>query len=136
MIARRSRFLLLLSVTSAAVTLTVGIALLWPRNAITPENASKIHSGMTLAEVEVILGGPQRDEATGDLEQARSDRSGDSFWLFSRGRGQPHYQAWVTDSFVIHVTFDEDMRVTGSRVLAVQRSAESPLKRLRRLFAL
>src|SRR5260370_35995153 len=42
-----------------------GVWLLWPRSAITRENAAKIHVGMTLAEAEAILGGPERDESTG-----------------------------------------------------------------------
>src|SRR5262245_10142275 len=41
--------------------------LLWPRTAITRENGEKIHEGMTQAEVEAILGGPARDEASGPL---------------------------------------------------------------------
>src|SRR3954465_7795793 len=41
--------------------------LLSPRTAITQENAARIPAGMTLAEVEAILGGAGRDESTGLL---------------------------------------------------------------------
>jgi hypothetical protein len=39
--------------------------LLWPRTAITRENAVLIRQGMTVPEVEAILVGPARDETTG-----------------------------------------------------------------------
>jgi hypothetical protein len=61
---KRKHRLLLLSLP-ALVALTVGAWLLWPRSAITRENAEKIQSGMTPAEVEAILGGPPRDESRG-----------------------------------------------------------------------
>jgi hypothetical protein len=53
----RRRFLFL-SLAAAVVALAIGVWLLWPRTAITRENAEKIRLGMTLAEVEAILGGP------------------------------------------------------------------------------
>jgi outer membrane protein assembly factor BamE (lipoprotein component of BamABCDE complex) len=59
------RRLLLFALIAVAVVLAVGVWLLWPRTAITRENAAKIQAGMTLAEVEAILGGPARDEMTG-----------------------------------------------------------------------
>jgi len=42
-----------------------GCVVLWPPTAITPENAAKIEKGMTLTDVETILGGPARDESAG-----------------------------------------------------------------------
>jgi hypothetical protein len=56
------RRLLILAVAGTVVMLAVGAWLFWPRTAITRENAAKIQRGMTLAEVEAILGGPARDE--------------------------------------------------------------------------
>jgi hypothetical protein len=41
---------------------------LWPRTAITRENAAKIQAGMTLPEVAALLGGPARDEGMGVAE--------------------------------------------------------------------
>jgi hypothetical protein len=52
-----------LAVLGTAVALAVGLWWVWPRTAITRENAERIREGMTLAEVEAILGGPARDEA-------------------------------------------------------------------------
>jgi hypothetical protein len=50
---------LLLFALPIAVVLALAIAWgLWPRTAITAENATRIQPGMTLAEVEEILGGP------------------------------------------------------------------------------
>ncbi len=60
----RSRRLLLLAVVAVAMALASGTWLLWPRTAITRENAAKIKEGMTLAEVEAILGGPARHDTT------------------------------------------------------------------------
>jgi hypothetical protein len=59
---RPHRFLFL---SIAAIAVAVGIWTLWPRSAITLQNMKRIKAGMTLAEVEQILGGPARDESSG-----------------------------------------------------------------------
>src|SRR4051812_18163811 len=60
----RRRWLLLGMVVAAAV-LAAGLWLIQPpRSAINGENAAKIRRGMTLAEVEAILGGPPRADST------------------------------------------------------------------------
>jgi hypothetical protein len=57
------RRLLVFSLIATLVGLGVGAWALWPqRTAITRENAAKIQKGMTLAEVEAILGGTARHE--------------------------------------------------------------------------
>jgi hypothetical protein len=61
------RRLLLFGLLAALLVLGAGAWVVWPRMAITPENAAKIKQGMTLAEVESILGGAARDESTGNL---------------------------------------------------------------------
>jgi hypothetical protein len=61
---RRTRLLLLFGLPAGLTVLAVGVWLLWPRTAITPENAAKIQVGMPLPEVEAILGGPQRLEGS------------------------------------------------------------------------
>src|SRR4051812_12875345 len=62
---KRSRRLLLFSVPAALVAGLLAAWLLWPRTAITRENAERVQVGMTRAEVEAILGGPARDDSTG-----------------------------------------------------------------------
>ena len=57
------RRLLLFGLLAGLLALGTGVWLLWPRpSAITSENAAKIQVGMTLAEVEVILGARARRE--------------------------------------------------------------------------
>jgi hypothetical protein len=71
---RRTRRLLLFGLPAGLVAAMLAVWLLWPRTAITRENADKIRMGMTLAEVETILGGRARNEATGTLSFTRSMR--------------------------------------------------------------
>ena len=55
------RRLMLFGLLAGLLALGAGGWLLWPRtSAITRENAAKIKAGMSLAEVEAILGGPAR----------------------------------------------------------------------------
>jgi hypothetical protein len=81
--------------------------LLWPRTAITQENAERIQAGMTLAEVEVILGGPERDESTPGARQLWSRNQ----WDLLRALNSRQWQGWRTDSLVVYVSFDESTRV-------------------------
>ncbi len=59
MLSRKRR---LLPFGSAAVLLALAALAwpLWPRTTITREHAAEIEEGMTLAEVETIMGGPAR----------------------------------------------------------------------------
>jgi hypothetical protein len=61
---RRTRRLLLAALPVAVLAAGLVAWLLWPPpSAITRENAEKIRAGMTLAEVEALLGGPARNES-------------------------------------------------------------------------
>src|SRR4051812_40868610 len=60
------RRVLVFGIPGAFVAGLVITWLLWPRTAITADNAAKVREGMTLAEVEALLG-PARDESTGPL---------------------------------------------------------------------
>src|SRR4051812_9676536 len=73
--SRHCRFLFL-SVAAVAVGLAVGVWVLWPHTEITPENAAKIRKGMTLAEVEAILGGPARCDTTDSFRINPADFEG------------------------------------------------------------
>jgi hypothetical protein len=78
---------LLLVAIAALVLVGVGLLLVWrlwpaqPTTAITRQNATMIREGMTLAEVESLLSGPQRDDSTGPLDHA-----------FFFPSGEPHPQ--------------------------------------------
>lgn len=67
---RRRRFLLVF-LAAVLAGLAFGVWLLWPPepvSEINQEHAARIRPGMTLAEVEAILGGPARREGDGPIE--------------------------------------------------------------------
>jgi SmpA / OmlA family len=53
---RRSRRLVLFALTAGLPVALIAAWLVWPRTAITRENAAQIREGMTRSEVEAILG--------------------------------------------------------------------------------
>jgi hypothetical protein len=117
------RRLLLVAVVSTAVVLVVGLTawLLWPRTAITRENAARIQVGMTVAEVEEILGGPARDETPKrplvvKIQNVHPDRE------------------WNSDQVSIWLHLDAEGRVRECRAIPVPPKA--PLNRLRRWLGL
>jgi hypothetical protein len=134
----------------AVAALVVGMWLLWPRTAITRENAAKIQAGMTLAEVEAILGGPARDEATGhltaDLERRpEEDEPGWEFrceielmFVFRNGAwfSWDGVHEWSSDRVIIQIACDSERQVRWMRCMAVRRVQERPLLMLRRLLRL
>src|SRR4051812_17856015 len=84
-----------------------------PTTAITGTNAARIQPGMTLADVEAILGGPPRDEADQsrfrpdefderNSEQERKVESG--LWRGSRNRDR----RWMSSAAVVLVLFSEN----------------------------
>jgi hypothetical protein len=112
----------------AAVT-GLGGWLLWPRSAITRENAAKIQIGMTLAEVEAILGGPARDDSTGPFE-------GEWPRDFKFDPTNPDAD-WHSDTVLVLVRLDGRNRVKSFEVLPVRRSdGESSLDVIRRWLGL
>jgi hypothetical protein len=151
------RRLLLCGLPATAVVVALVLWLLWPRTAITPENAAKIRAGMTLAEVEAILGGPPRTEATGRLAAAETlpnhDGSPDlafaerRVWLFQNPGAVPERRAvwrepehrlgewthqWVSDVVIVRVDFDSNERVISFRTLPVRRIRDDPADLIRR----
>jgi hypothetical protein len=66
--AMARRRLLVFALLAALVLIGVSTWALWPeeQSAITRENSEKIRVGMTLAEVQTILGGPPRMEASSE----------------------------------------------------------------------
>jgi hypothetical protein len=119
---RRRLFLLALPV--ALVLLGVGTFVLWPRTAITRENAERIQVGMTLAEVEEMLGGPARDEMSpgsaamfGDLDPSEQGLSQESDWM--------------SDDIALRIAFDAG-RVTSRHIVRIGFRDEPLMVRVRR----
>ena len=97
------RRLLLFALLAGLLVLGVGVWLLWPRTAITRENAGKIQVGMTLAEVEAIFG---ESGAATPRGQARPGTTGPAL---------PGYcwREWGSGSFLVFVWFDEHDRAVS-----------------------
>ena len=131
----------------------VGGWLLWPRPSITRENAAKIGIGMTLGEVEALLGGPERIETTGPLEGDADDNGDDGpdaerlaseRFLVAlthttrsrRSRMGSSRRTWGSDRVAIFVVFDADERVIDFAARPLRRAPESPLDMLRRWLRL
>jgi hypothetical protein len=112
------RRLLVLGLPAGLVALAVAAWLLWPRTAITRENAAKIQPGMTLAEVEAFLGGPARDESTGPLtddDDVDDEPAGFPVVLFAPSCDGEMIAAhdrhfWISDSVVVRVCFNPEGR--------------------------
>lgn len=139
----RRRGFLLLAMVAVAVVLAVGSWLLRPRSAITPENAAKIQRGMTLTEVEKLLGGPRRNESTGPLAgdyslltrlhgvgAATLDFDGN--WTFDVTQNNQ----WVNNSLAILVLLDAEGRVEWHESYPVHRVQEPILDMIRRWLGL
>jgi hypothetical protein len=144
----RPRRLLLFGLPAAVLLGLLAAWWLWPRTVITADNAAKIRPGMTLAEVEAILGGPARDESTGPLAadlgdetpaDARQRRDAEEvalmvFHFSAWWDGTPHW--WQSDCVMVHVSMDRDGKVLRATRLPVRRAEERPLDRLRRWLGL
>jgi hypothetical protein len=119
----------------------VGAWLLWPRTAITRENAAKIEPGMTVAEVEAIFGGPARDEITGAILTDENDDI--ASWPAAKALFAPEWPSdhgqrilvWQSDQVIVEVYLWEGI-VTRCLRLQVRRDYESPVDALRRWVGL
>jgi hypothetical protein len=141
----RSRRFLFLSLAAIAVGVAVGMWLLWPRTVITPDNASRIRQGITIAEVEAILGGPERDESTGPLEHADSGNmltgpwaNGAHFFEVKENRdlarSADDHRLWLSNMAIIGVWF-RNGRVSTFYWLPV-RPTPAPITKPRRWLRL
>ena len=121
------------------VLMVLGLWMLWPRSStITRENAGRIQKGMTLAEVEALLGGPARDDSTGPVVRDNDDPRRDPIvWpahLFNPNSRLP--VQWQSDEVTITVAFNPEAQVTGSGFLPLRRADESLLDKIRRWLRL
>jgi hypothetical protein len=131
--------LLLFGLPASVVVIAVVVWLLWPRTAITRENAAKITAGMTLAEVEAILG-PPRDDSTGPASVDLKHFNREEPLLVLRGvadrilelDASGRVRRWTSDRVGIHVLFDAGGRVTDVEAFPLVRTQESLLDTLRR----
>jgi hypothetical protein len=147
---RRTRHLLLFGLPAVLVAVALAAWLLWPRTAITRENAARIQDGMSLAEVESLLGGPARDETTGPVtldEGGGNPADGIGYplrelrmrqWidLLVWGALRPRAPQWKSNHVTIRVEFDAHDRVADFGVYRMRRVDEGPLDRLRRWLGL
>jgi hypothetical protein len=144
MIRPTRRLLIALPVAAALV---VAVAwLLWPRTAITRENAAKITIGMTMTEVECILGGAPRDESTGQRTIDMDDDGADGeyrcwserqlhLWKLRAKVTDKHTRIqWAADSVTVWVAFDSQDRVTECHAFPMR--CESLIDMLRRWLRL
>jgi hypothetical protein len=107
----------------ACILVAGGAWLLWPRTMITAENAAKIQPGMTVAEVEEILGGPARNEAP---EVARVHRMLQSV--------SPDLE-WTSEQVSVWVRLEGDGHVRACRAIPAP-PAQGPIATLRRWLRL
>src|SRR5262245_7155806 len=89
----------------------------WPQSGISHQNAAKLQLGMTLEDVERLLGGPERDEGVGPVYEDTGSlrfKTVIPVWL-CRGPlwRQPNCtrRVWLNDRLLISVEFDENERV-------------------------
>jgi hypothetical protein len=117
--SKRTRRLVLLGLPAAFMVALLAAWLLSPRTAITRANAEKIRKGMTLAEVEAILGGPARDEAP------------------ERGLAWPSYKGslWASDLGAVRVGFGHEGRVVFTSGFA-PRARQGPFVLIRHWLGL
>jgi hypothetical protein len=147
---RRRLFL----VAAFAVLVLVGIAawVLWPTaTTITRASFAQIHLGMTLEEVETVLGGPARDESTmpwvidgpvpaklGEPNHLTVGRHVASIAVYTKvGRHIFSRKQWNSGRLDILVDFDETERVSAKHIIRLKPADEGEvLSTLRRWLRL
>lgn len=127
--SKRRRVLVLVAVAVTVALLGAsGVWLIWPRTAITRQNAAKIQAGMTRTEVEAILG---RTPLPRPTDRKIWHRTPDGAEMF----GGDYW--WEGDLAVI-VEFDDAGKVRETQTFEVpdSRAREPFLDRLRRWLRL
>jgi hypothetical protein len=140
---------LVLGLAVVAVSLAVVTWLSGPRTAITVASAATIEPGMTLAEVESLLGGPAWDETTGQVALDQDDtpaggapdliralRVRQQFYLIDSLTLDPRVPRWQSNHVLVGVRFDAEGRVADFYAFPMRSVNEGPLDRLRRWLGL
>ena len=111
------RRLLVFGLPASLMLLAASGWLLWPRpTAITRGHAAKIQKGMTLADVEELLGGPARNESDmpdNFINDAFVNADTDEMKMAHLRPGARPYEdkRWASPGFVVLVDFDDSGRV-------------------------
>jgi outer membrane protein assembly factor BamE (lipoprotein component of BamABCDE complex) len=118
----RRKSLLLLVLPAVFLLIGAGVWATWPRpSAITPENAARIRAGMTVAEVEAILGGPARDEAPPEVAR-----------MYQMIQSVRPDLEWSSDQVGVWVYLDADGRVRESHAIPAPAGPHGVIPVLRR----
>jgi hypothetical protein len=120
--------------TLTAVALVCAIIVIWyckrDYSLINAVSFGRVKPGMTLSEVEAVLGGPTRDESTGptqiDLPESatREEIAAARQMLADCSKPRPGTLVWRANTAVGQVEFDHNLRVTGAAWLPVRRARE------------
>jgi hypothetical protein len=135
------RRMLLFGLLATVTGIGLGAWMLSPRppSTITRVSAAKITEGMTLAEVEAILGGPERDDTTGPVVSDFVGPDGMDQYeeRLAQFRSVHSPRVWSSDHVWVLVQIDADGRVAWCISYHQRRQMqESPLDTLRRWLRL
>jgi hypothetical protein len=132
---KRKRWALVIVLLAVLGCAAFGAALYFARSDITPANAAKLREGMTLAEVEQVLGGPARFEYDG-LVTPDADWKTINKFSERRVEGVAMTKRWNSASVSVDADFDRDGRLIASYSLPCRPAEENLIDRLRRWLGL
>jgi hypothetical protein len=138
----RRQLLLLLVAAALMLCATAGwvVWLTTAHTAITRQHAASVQAGMTLAEVEEILGDRARAELSGSgliLDSTEQPNSGfHQHGLMLHSHATPRPIEWQSDEVVISVQFSIDARVSSCYYLYTCRADDNIVAVVRRSMRL
>jgi hypothetical protein len=138
------RRLLKFGLLAIVATLVGMVCLLWPEDssAINRENAARIRQGMTLDEIETILGGPGRHEFGGPLSSdVQFSLSNDEIvaahrFVLSYPANTVALQRWQSKTVTIDIPFDAQGVALQVRYILHRPDSETFLQMVRRVLHL
>jgi hypothetical protein len=157
------RYLLILGTAVAVFGLVAVLVSEGRSSLICKASFAEIQNGMTLAQVEELLGGPERDESTGELLAHLTDedktiladvtppfvlpvnagrekvvtRTPQRLFYLNLVRLQANgWKEWITNKAIISVQFDDQDKACQKEFLAVYRNSEGLWPMIRRLLHL